>query len=98
MITKRPARAGSPVKVTFSVPAESGPTAVVGDFNDWDPTANPMRKRGDRRSVSVELEPGRSYSFRYVAGDGRSFDDDSADDYVGNEYGESNCVVDLTDR
>jgi hypothetical protein len=41
MIERERAKGGDEVKVTFSVPMDGSdsPTAVVGDFNDWDPVA-----------------------------------------------------------
>lgn len=99
MITKKATDRGTRVKVTFSVPIDDadGPVSVAGDFNGWDPTANPMRKRGDTRSVSVSLDPGRCYAFRYVDKQGRWFNDALADRFEGNDYGETNCIIDLTD-
>jgi 1,4-alpha-glucan branching enzyme len=97
MITKKPTDRGKRVKVTFSVPTADGPVSVAGDFNGWDPTATPMRKRGDIRSVSVSLDAGRSYAFRYVDEHGHWFNDALADRLEGNDFGETNCVIDLTD-
>jgi 1,4-alpha-glucan branching enzyme len=97
MITKKRTDRGQRVKVTFSLPTGEGPVSVAGDFNDWDPTATRMRKRGDTRSASVSLEPGRCYSFRYVDKQGRWFNDDRADRFEGNDFGETNCIIDLTE-
>lgn len=85
------------VKVTFSVPVEAtgDRVTVVGDFNGWDPSATPMRKRGDARSASVVVEPGRRYGFRYFDGS-RWFNDEEADAYEDNGLGDQNSVVDLT--
>ena len=90
---------GDKVKVTFTLPADepTGKVAVAGDFNDWDATATTLRKRGGTRSASVTLEPGRRYAFRYRADDGSWFNDDTADSYEPNEFGEHNAIIDLTD-
>jgi 1,4-alpha-glucan branching enzyme len=72
----------SSVKVTFVLPLAEidQPVSVVGEFNDWDPFAHPLKKRSNgTRSVSVELEPGRSYRFKYLAGDGSWWTDPDAD-------------------
>ncbi len=87
------------VKVTFSIPIEwmDRGASVVGDFNDWDPTATPLRKRGSVRMVSVALEPGRVYAFRYLDTLGRWHDDPAADDVRPNASGGTDCVIDLRD-
>lgn len=52
--------------------------AVVGDFNNWDPQATMLTRRGQRWSTTVRLRPGRyRYTFlvdgaRWVADPGRS--------------------------
>lgn len=77
VITKKVVDGGSHVKVTFTLPAEAAVgVAVVGDFNAWDATVTPTRKRGDTRSASITLEPGSRCRFRYLDGSGRSFNDD----------------------
>jgi 1,4-alpha-glucan branching enzyme len=96
MITKKPTDRGARVKVTFSVPSATGKVCVAGDFNGWDPTATPMRRRGQTRSVSVSLDPGRCYQFRYVDEGGRWFNDERADRYEHNEHGDTNGIIDLT--
>lgn len=96
MITKRPVDGGARAKVTFTLPAGDRRIAVVGDFNDWDRRATPLKKRGDTRAASVTLERGRRYAFRYVDEDGRWFNDEQVDDLESNGLGEANCVIDLS--
>ena len=99
MIRCQPKPGTEQVKVTFVLP-EAGidgqRVAVVGDFNDWDPTARPLRKHRDERSASVVLDAGRRYAFRYLAEGGRWFNDEAADDNRPNEHGGSDSVLDLT--
>ncbi|MFN8050143.1 MAG: isoamylase early set domain-containing protein [Acidimicrobiales bacterium] len=99
MIKKKADRKAGSVKVTFSVPDDwsEGPVSVVGDFNDWDPLATPLRKRGDVRSASVLLEPGAEYAFRYLDTHGRWHDDPDADGCRANELGGTDCLIDLRD-
>lgn len=89
---------GGQVKVTFVLPTggSDGQVAVVGDFNTWDPMATPLRQRRGQWTASVNLAPGRRYSFRYLAEGGRWFNDEAADDYQANEHGGSDSVIDLT--
>src|SRR5215468_9958200 len=97
MITKRKMARGK-VRVTFSVaPIDSAKQVnVVGEFNDWSGTANPMEKgkNGDW-SATLTLEGGREYQFRYLA-DGSHWQNDlAADAYRPNEFGEDNSVINL---
>jgi 1,4-alpha-glucan branching enzyme len=99
VIEKRTGRQKSDVRVTFSIPAVwlDRQVAVVGDFNAWDPTATPLKKRGDVRTVTVTLRAGERYRFRYVDELGRWHDDPAADDVQASGFGSSNCIIDLTD-
>jgi 1,4-alpha-glucan branching enzyme len=76
----KPTRAGT-VRVTFVLPTAepAGAVSVVGDFNDWDPYAHPLRKRGNgARSAAVDVPAGATVHFRYLAEGGVWFDDETA--------------------
>jgi 1,4-alpha-glucan branching enzyme len=78
--TARPGRDGT-VRVTFALPADkpSVPVSVVGDFNDWDPLAHPLRRRANgTRSAVVTVPAGATLRFRYLADGGVWFDDETA--------------------
>lgn len=84
------------VKVRFVLPvASASACAVVGDFNDWDPSVTAFRRRNGQWTASITVAAGRRYAFRYLSGDGSWFDDEEADDYEPNPFGGSNCVLDL---
>ena len=74
-------------KVTFRLPATiaagAGQAALVGEFNDWDPQATRMRRlKGGEFKVTVDLEVGREYQYRYLL-DGTDWtNDDAADRYA----------------
>jgi 1,4-alpha-glucan branching enzyme len=75
--TSKPQNDGT-VRVTFALPVTE-PVSVVGDFNDWDPYAHPLRLRSNQtRSVSVTVPSGSTLRFRYLADGGRWFDDETA--------------------
>jgi hypothetical protein len=77
--TSRPGRDGT-VRVTFALPADEpdGAVSVVGNFNDWDPFAHPLRRRANRtRSAAVTVPTGSTLYFRYLAEGGRWFDDET---------------------
>jgi 1,4-alpha-glucan branching enzyme len=87
-------------KVTFTLPKEAAPDAetvcVMGEFNNWSCDAHPMtrRKNGDF-FISLDLEKGRSYRFRYLI-DGWKFENDwQADRYEPNPYGGDDSIVEL---
>ncbi len=98
MIQCAPVKGTDTVKVTFTVPLDGhdDPVAVAGDFNDWDPTANPLARRGDSCTASVVVGSGRRYAFRYHTEGGEWFNDEAADAYESNGMGEDNSIVDLT--
>ena len=79
--TTRPDR-NDVVRVTFVLPAGEPPGAVsvVGDFNDWNPFAHPLRRRGNgTRSAVVKVPSGSKLLFRYLAEGGVWFDDETAE-------------------
>ena len=101
MLKKRYIKSRKVWKVTFEVPEAELPEAVevksvhlVGEFNDWDLTATPM-KRGKKRvfQATLELAPGREYQFRYLVNGEHWCNDWHADAYVPSGPGEDNCVV-----
>ena len=98
-LTKQCLKSKPVTKVTFRLPAEAAPGAetvfLVGDFNDWDPKATPMtRLKNGEFKVTMDLEAGRDYSFRYLI-EGREWENDwAADRYVPSGIeGAENSVV-----
>ena len=85
------------VKATFTLPLDThvNPVAVVGDFNDWDPSANPLTPRRGVLTASVVVDSGRNYAFRYLADGGDWFNDEAAHSYESNGMGEVNSILDL---
>jgi 1,4-alpha-glucan branching enzyme len=91
----RPTKAKTEVvikKVPFEFPApEAREIFLVGDFNNWDTSANLMKK--DKTGIwkaTVSLRPGR-YEYRFLV-DGNWANDPSCCDCVPNEFGSENCV------
>ncbi|HUQ14949.1 MAG TPA: isoamylase early set domain-containing protein [Gemmatimonadales bacterium] len=64
-----------PVYLQLDAPASSR-VAVVGDFNNWDPAATPLRPSGDHGTwvVELRLKPGR-YHYTFLI-DGRRWERD----------------------
>ena len=69
---------------------------LVGDFNNWSVTETPLTRAADGSwSVTLTLESGRKYEYRYYA-DGQVWHNDwSADAYTPNTFGSENSIVDL---
>ncbi|MGO9014936.1 MAG: isoamylase early set domain-containing protein [Dissulfurispiraceae bacterium] len=87
-------------KVTFILPGEAAPkaqqVAIVGDFNNWNMTSTYLGKteNGDF-SVTLELEAGKEYRFRYLIDNHRWENDWFADKYLAGPYGVEDSVVSL---
>jgi len=86
-------------KVTFELSAEAvngaKTVALAGEFNDWDPNAQTLKKQKDGSyKTMVELPVGAEYQYRYVL-DGTTWTNDwAADKYVASDVsGEENSVV-----
>jgi 1,4-alpha-glucan branching enzyme len=97
MIDKTDGARGKGVKLTFSIPVEwiDHKVSVVGDFNDWDPLATPLRKKGPVRTASVVVPAGGVYRFRYLDARGHWFDDPGADAIWPGPHGGTESVIDL---
>ena len=90
---------GGKVTVTFSMPPLEGVTDLflVGSFNDWSDAGTPLVAGADGGwSVTLTLEAGWAYQYRFKDQDGGWHNDWAADSYVPNEFGSENSVVDLT--
>ena len=98
-LTKQCLKSKPVTKVTFRLPPEAAHEAktvfLVGDFNDWNPKANSMtRLKNGEFKVTLDLEAGRDYSFRYLI-EGQEWENDwAADGYVPSGIaGAENSVV-----
>jgi 1,4-alpha-glucan branching enzyme len=98
-IKKQPKKKVSVCTVTFQLLKEKVASAkdihLVGDFNGWDTTATPMKKQRDGSfRVTLDLNQGREYQYRYLI-DGSNWENDSdADKYIPSPFGDSeNSVI-----
>lgn len=86
-------------KVKFCLPADLNgnfkKASVVGDFNNWDSTQHPLRKRSNGLySAIVELPSGQEFQFRYILDGERWENEPEADRQVVSSFGDShNSVV-----
>jgi len=86
-------------KVTFRMSKEAANDVktihIVGDFNNWDTHATPMKrlKTGDHM-VTLDLDIGREYQYRYLLDGTVWINDWQADKYVPSHYGNvENSVI-----
>jgi 1,4-alpha-glucan branching enzyme len=83
-------------QVTFELPAEvTAQTACLcGEFDGWDPSAHPMERQADGSfALTLALEPGRAYRFRYLLDGTRWENDWAADGYVPNPFGSDDSLI-----
>lgn len=97
MLKKQYLKRGT-VKIDFVLPpavaAEAANAFLVGDFNNWDETATPMKKlKNGSFKVTLELDAGREYHFRYLVDGNQWHNDWDADRYEPNPFSGDNSVV-----
>lgn len=83
------------VRVTFTVSAMDGCDRMylVGDFNNWNKTGHPMQAREDGTwALTLNLEPGREYQYRFRTGDDAWLNDPVAP-RAPNPFGSENSIV-----
>jgi 1,4-alpha-glucan branching enzyme len=97
MIIKRPGHKPSTLLVTFELPAAIWAETVClsGDFNDWNRHSHPLTRsrQDDAWHITIELERGRVYQFRYLINGSNWHNDWNADRYVENPFGGDNSVL-----
>ena len=96
MIRRQNIQNSHQVQITFVLPADFShvPISVVGDFNQWNPSAHPLTQVSDGTyQVTVTLETGRRYAFRYLSYEGRWFTEGFADDLEPGPSGGYNSIL-----
>ena len=96
MLKKTYSKTGRSCRVTFELPPEvkAETACLCGEFNEWDQTAQPMKRRRDGKfSLTISLKPGQEYRFRYLLDDERWENDWNADAYTPNTFGSEDSVV-----
>lgn len=86
-------------RVTFIIPKNQNDERIflVGDFNNWDCTSHPFQPgKGGKWALTLDLEVGRAYQFRYFRDGQEWMSDSQADAYVYNPHTHHNFVV-ITD-
>jgi 1,4-alpha-glucan branching enzyme len=84
------------VKVTFELPAEvnAEQAVVVGEFNNWDVNATPMKRKKDGTfAAALNLETGKEYRFKYFLDNARWENDANPDPLVPNTFGTHDSLL-----
>ena len=88
-------------KVTFKITDKEAngakTVAVLGDFNNWETAATPMKSlKNGTFTATVDLDTNQEYHFRYLM-DGERWENDwEADNYAASGYGDSENSVIIT--
>lgn len=96
MIQRQKRSHSNQVEVTFILPADfpHQPLTVVGDFNQWNPTANPFERHSNGHyATTLVLDADRRYAFRYLCSNGRWLNEGFADAFETNGFGTDNSVL-----
>jgi 1,4-alpha-glucan branching enzyme len=101
-LIKKNLKAGNACNVTFSLPSQAANGAkevcIAGDFNKWnvkDPAYKLKKKADGSFSITLKLEQGREYQFRYLIDKNHWENDWAADKYVPapNSHEENSVVI-----
>lgn len=89
-LTSQVAATAANVRFVYVAPGAAS-VSLVGDFNQWNPTAKPLRRLGDGTWITdVPLAPGR-YAYAFVV-DGKVVTDPSAPRATG-DFGENSILM-----
>jgi 1,4-alpha-glucan branching enzyme len=79
------------VSMKFFAP-EAGEVFIVGDFNGWDPTTHPLKKKEEGVWEKVLMLPLGRYEYRFLV-DGKWQNDPKNPDFCPNCFGTRNNVL-----
>lgn len=84
------------VKITFELPPDisAQQAVVVGEFNNWDPSATPMKRKKDGSfSAALNLESGKEYRYKFYLDGSRWENDPNPDRLVANNFGTQDSLI-----
>ena len=95
MLAKKFFKSKPTCQVTFQLPKKikAKKVSLAGEFNNWDESANPLKKVKGVWKTTLELQQGQEYQFRYLVNGSEWHNDDAADKYVPNNVNGDNSVV-----
>ena len=96
MIKKTAIKGTDKVSVTFetTIRPDAQTLHLVGDFNEWDPTAHAMKQRKDGTwSITLRLAKHRDWQYRFVVNGADWLNDEENQATAPNPFGGVNAVV-----
>ncbi|TYK66117.1 isoamylase early set domain-containing protein [Colwellia echini] len=97
MLTKKFFKTKDEAEVTFEFNrGDVTNAALVADFNDWQAVEMKYNKKTQTFKTKVRLPKGEAFHFRYLLNNSEWENDDKADQYLPNEFGSENSVVQTT--
>ncbi len=97
MLTKKFFKTKDEAEVTFELNRSDLASAeLVADFNDWQAVEMKFNKKTQSFKTKVRLPKNSEFHFRYLLNKTEWENDDKADQYLPNEFGTDNSVVNTT--
>lgn len=96
MLKKSYSKTGKSCRVTFKtdVLEEAKNVSLLGDFNEWDPKTHCLKPRKDGSfSLTVSLDAGKDYRFRYLVDGSNWTNETEADKLVPNQFGSRDSLI-----
>ena len=101
MLTKNYTKTGKVCRVTFrhTPTTDTEKIRLLGEFNQWgSESIDLLKKRKDGSfSVTISIDVGQDYRFRYLLDDDVWENDTQADNYVQNVFGTQDAIVSLVE-
>ncbi|MBQ4833448.1 isoamylase early set domain-containing protein [Pseudoalteromonas sp. MMG010] len=94
MLNKRFFKTKDEAEITFEFShPEATEVSLIGEFNEWEPKPMKLNKKLGVFKYKQRLPIDKEFTFRYLV-NGEIWDNDhQADNYVANEFGSENSVV-----
>ena len=91
MIKKNYTKTGKSCRVTFRHTPEDQPQRIqlLGEFNEWGSSSEDLlvKRKDGSFSITLSLDAGKNYRFRYLLDNTQWTNESNADDYVWNIFG-----------
>ena len=80
------------VRLTFEAPAALS-VSVCGDWNDWNPKAQPMKRQDGKWQIDLELKRGKTYQYQFLVNGETWIPDPKSPVKVDNGFGGVNSLI-----